>query len=292
MSQDVVISKCSNTGDITGGYHTGGLVGRIVGYAVIKDSYSNANILSHINMNGGTYSGGIVGITGEEGIITNCYAAGTITNTSQAASTHVSGGILGLPVGSNDNPGQEISNCVALQDFIAYRTADAVRTSFRVQGHGSRNVTRTNNYAATELVMKDVETVVPVTGATVALDGKDGADVTLATAKTQAFYESLGWDFTNTWQINEGNAYPTLKGGLPTGFKVPQLDKNRLQVSAFNGVLTVKGLVPGEKLNVYTPLGQVVSGKTVTSTETTVSLPASGIYLVSSGNRTVKVINK
>jgi hypothetical protein len=246
--------------------------------------------MTNTNMNGGTYSGGIVGIMGTEGEITNCYAAGTITNTRENTSSHISGGILGLP--SGDCPALKISNCVALQDFIAYRVeAGGERTSFRIQGHGTRVATRTNNYAATELVMKNIETPVSVTGANVALNGKDGADVPLATAKTSAFYEGLGWDFTNTWEIVEGASFPTLKRNS-TGIKYPVQEVNTLNASAFKDVLTVKGLVPGEKLNVYTTLGQLISGKTATSPETTLSLPASGIYLVSSGNRTVKVINK
>jgi hypothetical protein len=294
MDVDVVISKCSNTGDVIGGYHTGGLVGRIVGYAIIQDCYVNANIKANPSMNGGSYCGGIAGIAGTEGKITNCYAAGTITNNNTVAtntSSHISGGILGLP--SADSPLLEVYNCVALQDFISYKktASETGRTSFRIQGHDVRNVTRTNNYASAGLIMKDVETAVPVTGVTVAADGKDGADVALATAKTKAFYEGLNWDFTNTWEIVEGTSFPTLKS-VPTGVKYPKTDVNSLKASAFNGVLTVKGLVPGEKLNVYTALGQAVSGKTATSPEATISLPASGIYLVSSGNQTVKVINK
>jgi hypothetical protein len=200
---------------------------------------------------------------------------------------------MGLP--NNDSPGVEISKCVALQDFIAYRVdgtgTSSARATFRIQGHATRTTTKSNNYAAAELVMKDVETVVPVTGETVALDGKDGADVALATAKTQAFYTGLGWDFTNTWTIAEGASFPTLKSGA-TSVKYPKQEVNTLKASASNGVLTVKGLVPGEKINVYTALGQVISSKTATSRETTLNLPTPGIYLVSSANRTIKVIGK
>jgi hypothetical protein len=288
---DVVISQCSNTGNVRGGYFTGGIVGRVVGYVLIENCYFDA-VITNGPVNGSVFAGGIVGV-GNEAEIHNCYAAGAINNVPPLNTTRVGfcGGIIN-PSATGDPV--VISNSVALQSAINFKTATRpARPAYRIKGHDARLLTRmTNNYGNSAMIFKDsTEVEFTATGATIALDGADGADVTLATAKTQAFYAGLGWNFTTVWQIEEGVGYPTLKTTTNSGIKTPVI-ANKLKASAAEGVLTVTGLTQGEKVNVYTALGQLVTSQVATGSRTTISLPTSGIYVVSSGAQAIKTVNQ
>jgi hypothetical protein len=298
---DIVISSCYNTGNVTGGMHKGGIVGITNGYVVVRDCYFAGEINStHYNdvdevwkyMNGASYVGGIVGLIRTEGIIENCYATGSINNVklegSTVTSTYYSGGITGRAEATSG----VIKNSVALQTAIINSTASA--TAWRVRGGNATSDTQvhapvTNCYAITDMDFKNDG--VTVTKSSTDANSADGADVTPAAAKTAAFYTGLGWDFTNVWTIEEGASYPTLRTN-PVGNRSPESVNSALNAFAYNGVLTVKGLVEGEKVSVYTVLGQLVSSKVATASEVTVSLPAQGIYVVAAGNRSVKVVNK
>jgi hypothetical protein len=120
-------------------------------------------------------------------------------------------------------------------------------------------------------------------------NSSEGANKTLAELQAAATYTGLGWDFTNTWTIEEGVSFPTLKYGTTTGIQSPKT-VNTLQASASNGVLTVKGLVAGEPVRVYTVQGTTIARQVATRSESTINLPATGVYIVTAGNKAVKVV--
>jgi hypothetical protein len=226
-SASVTISSSYNKGNVRGGFHQGGIVGRAfgIGTIAINDCYSTGNQSKNDGTDGGvaydgnpnrinaaTHIGGIVGILDSpKGSITNCYASGTISNFGGTNTTgsHYSGGIASRVTNGN------LSSCVALQTSIASTPAEgstSVPPTHRVRGFNtapSLTNTLTNNYANAEMTI----TLAGVTAeiAEVGTDLNDGADVTLTDAKTQAFYTGLGWNFDNTWTIKAGTAYPTLK---------------------------------------------------------------------------------
>jgi hypothetical protein len=298
LSQDVIISSCYNTGNVAGGMHTGGIVGIADGYVFIRNCYFNGEINRNYiidgtlyGMNASSYNGGITGLIKNYVKIENCYAAGAIINELPAGSSITSSMYSGGITSRADAASGQIKNSVALQTTIS--SSNAGTTSWRVRG-GTSNQTNapvTNCYAVSNMEFKVNGAV--VTKSSTDASSPDGANVTLAAAKTAKFYTDLGWDFTNIWTIEEGVSFPTLRPkGSTTGIQSPGLVNNTLKVSASNGILTVKGLVAGESIRVYTVLGQIVSSRIANNTEESISLPVSGIYLVSAGNQTVKVVNK
>jgi hypothetical protein len=229
-SRTVEIASCYNVGNMRGGHSVGGLVGYVTGYAEIHDSYFNGeidrNLFDGTGMNGQDFHGGLVGQFNSNGNITNCYAAGIINNERPAESTvtsaHFSGGITGrVNVG-----GGFISGSVALQSAIS--TNVATTNTHRIKGGGGdatatppTTCSLTNNYANSDMVFKDNGVIVNKTGSAT---NNEGANVTPATAKTQAFYAGLGWNFTDIWTIEEGVSYPTLKATGATGINAPKVD--------------------------------------------------------------------
>ncbi|MDR0863487.1 MAG: DUF6383 domain-containing protein [Candidatus Symbiothrix sp.] len=313
LAQDVILSLSYNTGDVAGGMHAAGLVGRIVGYAEIKNCYFNGTVNrnyftlndeinsttgevtnpagSEVGMNGGVFRGGLVGYfnSGENpGFIENCYAAGVVNNNSrlfvqQQTSVMYAGGIT-----ARKDASTEIRNSVALQTVVS-----GIRpgiSTFRVSGYTATtgSTLLTNNYAISTLALTDSANVV-VTPTVATVTGQNGADVTPAAAKTKAFYEGLGWNFTDIWTIAEGASFPTLKS-VATGIQSPKSGAKTLKASVSNGALTVTGLTAGESVRIYTVVGQTVANVTATGTRTTINLPTSGIYIVSAGNQAVKVV--
>jgi len=67
------------------------------------------------------------------------------------------------------------------------------------------------------------------------------------------------------------------------------LHLNPLKAWVRNGLLHVSGLTAGETLNIFNVTGSLVYQSIVTSDETDISLNVHGVYLVQSGNHTIKV---
>jgi hypothetical protein len=74
-----------------------------------------------------------------------------------------------------------------------------------------------------------------------------------------------------------------------TGLNTPQASS--LKVASINGALVVSGLTPGEQVSIYIAQGVLVSRKAAVSDRQETRLP-SGIYIVVSGDRKVKTLNK
>lgn len=117
----------------------------------------------------------------------------------------------------------------------------------------------------------------------------------LADFQTQAFYESLGWDFTNVWKMDAATSlYPIFKAKSGTGVSTVNADKDRnLNVYSSQGALILQAKNPAE-VWIYNVAGTLIQRLDVQTTEN-VQL-ARGIYVVKSVSgrnvEAVKVINK
>lgn len=185
--------------------HVAAIVGNLKDGSVIRNCYSNARVHSREHQ-----AGGLSGVIGN-GIINNSYYAGVVSNSNNRA--------VGIG-GYQDNGSQiaeriRIENSVSLAPYLLSGNwaADALRVFHDVEG--SRQCTLINNYGLSTawrgtlnfstgaLVSTDVDRI--------GTDQLQGADVTPADAITRAFYETtLGWDFTDVWQMAVGG-YPVLK---------------------------------------------------------------------------------
>jgi len=79
---------------------------------------------------------------------------------------------------------------------------------------------------------------------------------------------------------------------VPTGINNILQEKTSVAAWVQNGTLHVSGLIAGKSWSVYDVSGKLVSQSIANSETADIPLFESGVYLVSSGNNTVKVINK
>jgi len=64
-----------------------------------------------------------------------------------------------------------------------------------------------------------------------------------------------------------------------------------LQAYVQNGVLHINGLSEGAEWRVYNVMGTLIYSSVANAPETTMPLPARGVYIVTDGKTTVKVVN-
>jgi len=132
------------------------------------------------------------------GTMQNCYTTVTITANGRGM---IPSGVVGL---MNTTPDITLKNCVALNPGIYGNSGFGKARVTSSLGIGQCIVS--NNYARSDMLI-DGNTITSSNA-----NGKDGADVAAGTYKTQAFWQStLGWDFTNVWQLNANNL-PILRG--------------------------------------------------------------------------------
>ena len=183
------ISLCDVAGSVTTTNLTDCRAGGIAGYTTSNIT----NCHSSAYTKGGQYAGGIAGYS--FGKIKYCYSDGDLY------ATNFGGGIVGYLDGSNAS----VDNCFAINNRID--VSDEHGTAMRVIG-GFKNGAATpqaNNYALKTMVVSvnDVTQIIYD-------DVLEGIGVTDATLKQQATYTAQGWDFTETWGIEESVGYPYL----------------------------------------------------------------------------------
>ena len=200
--------------------YAGGLVGEITG-GEIDQCYTDGSLTATGDE---SYVGGLVGKNSAN--ITNCYSTAVVTSSYNAAglvaynygvvdkcmasgnlySNNYAAGVIGY----NDGAAAVISNSVAWNNII-----DVKYESQQEQqggGYGQRIIggikngapaPEMNNYALStmQVSLNDVPQKVYD-------DIINGTAKTDAELKQKATYQTLGWDFDNVWNIDEGTSYP------------------------------------------------------------------------------------
>ncbi len=177
-------------------------IGGIAGYnnkCYVECCYFNGKIY------GDSEVGGIVG-TGYN--IENCYVTGYVKGNSYV------GGICG----SSSSTNYCYVNCERINgdSRVAGISNSTVNRSVAINGEISANsnlkrVTTSNNgsnnlaWVQTSMVLAGEKLPIPQD------DAQNGTNTGLSTLKLQATYEGLGWDFTDTWAIQETESLPYLK---------------------------------------------------------------------------------
>ena len=128
------MTKCFNSGSITGIYASGGIVGSIsAANASVTDCYNTGSILCNAptppykdsNAKG---VGGIVGDPGSTSnkgnVVMNCYNAGTITNADAATTDITVGGVIGSS-SANNYKGEATKNLISAENCY-YLAADGL----------------------------------------------------------------------------------------------------------------------------------------------------------------------
>ena len=187
------MDQCVTTGTLTATgteSYVGGLVGK--NYATITNCYSTANVTSSYN------AAGIVAYN--YSLVDKCLYTGNLYSNNYAA------GIIGY----NDGENAVVQNCVATSNKI-----DVTYESQQVQqggGYGQRIIGGIkNNAPAPEFnnyALKTMQVSLNDVPQKVYDDIMNGVAKTNAELKQQATYQTLGWDFTDIWNIDEDSSYP------------------------------------------------------------------------------------
>jgi len=169
-------------------------------------------------------------------------------------------------------------------------------TNLQTSVNATCTVTGSNNPPVTFLV-----TVVSAgTGATGNGDYVAGALVTISAGTPPSGKQFKNWTstpavtFADASSANTSFAMPAQAVTVTATFENATgindlLPDNPLKVYVRNGLLHITGLTAGETLSIYTATGALVHHSVVTSCEADINLSVSGVYVVRSGNNTVKV---
>ena len=197
------IDQCFTIGTLTATgteSYVAGLVGN--NSATITNCYSNATITSPY------CAAGIVAYN--YGVVDKCYSTGNLFSSNYAA------GIIGY----NDGADAVVKNCVAMNNKI-----DVTYESQQQQqggGYGQRIIGGIKNGApAPELnnyALKTMQVSVNNVAQKVYDDIMNGVGKNASDLLQASTYQELGWNFTDTWSINENENYPLLKNN--TGIAV------------------------------------------------------------------------
>ena len=225
-SGNITISNCYATGNISGAYNVGGLVGNNYKGSTISNCYATCNVRG-----GNDYVGGLVG--SNDGTISNCYATGNVRGY-----TYV-GGLVGYSFGG------AIRNCVTANDSVLSNTNDINR----IVGYDIGSILIQNNYALNTMVVQNSNGNISITPD---LNTKAGMDIPMSDLQSLSFYATASnwhnnqaWDL-DTWKICDGQDLPFLRWqGIDCYYDITA-------TAGVNGTINPSGTVTVEEGNSQT----------------------------------------
>jgi hypothetical protein len=172
---------------------------------VIEDCWSDGEVRGYNN------AGGIVGQNQANTILRRSYSRAAVSITKGDNNSAAQWGIGGI-AGSHNSAWQTAPWGDAMTGNVALNRSITAPKTYRGDGEihriagrrASETFVMSNNYALADLVpIADDDSYMEDKGA----NRTDGEDIH---NPTQAFYESLGWDFANVWKMGT-DGYPQLK---------------------------------------------------------------------------------
>lgn len=231
--------RCLFNGDIEGNSYVGGISGRItntIRSASSPVSINSCSVIADI-ISENNYIGGIVGQTepnwaspyASEINCTNCYFCGFVKGNNylggivgdffrgMISNSYVSanldgnqyvGGICGYLKGYSSSALTQIKS-----NFVIATKLNATSSNIGKVYGGSGSYCTIGNIGTTEENKSWNKTVVMKAGVTQEIeDGEqNGTGVSETTLKLKATYVGAGWDFTDTWAIQETECFPYFK---------------------------------------------------------------------------------
>ena len=258
-NSNITISNCYSYNHINGNSYIGGVSGYNYTYGSgTHSSITISNCYSHNHINGNSNIGGVSGDnsnydSGNNGNITtsDCFTNGRIKGNESI------GGIVGY---IEKNKGSlDISKCYSNNSIIEGKnyvggifgnsTANNIQTSGNVSLNevisSDNNLYRIGNkggfdnnlaWVLTQMLLNSAKQPIPDDS------GANGTSTGLSTLKLQATYEGLGWDFADTWQIEETESFPYFKNQTAPPYFQQALKKGDTNLSgqcAEAGTVTV-----------------------------------------------------
>lgn len=229
------ITKCGFVGDVSGNSYLGGICGEYTGKATMNGCFaighvtargnyaggvigcSNGNVSGYYNyyynqiqdtyfsgsVTGKEYVGGLIGYKGGVDVeVKYCYA-----NTSVIGTKFV-GGLYGKIEGINSYHRLSLLSNVAIVTSVKATEGNVGR----IYGEMGDNVTigemgtANENKALNRAILIEAGVAKDITD-----NDQNGAGVSPTTLKLKATYVAMGWDFNDTWAIQETECYPHMQ---------------------------------------------------------------------------------
>jgi len=236
------VENSYSTGNVTGSdANSGGLIGYNY-FSSVENSYSTGNVIGTDNV------GGFIGCN-YKGSAKSSYSTGNVTGSG----SHV-GGLVGL----NENEAT-VENCYALGSIsgdwdvggiVGYNGNSTVQYSY-FAGNISGNYELGNivggNYAGT--VTASVFNADSSSLKAVGFDDNTGGSITdtiratTAQMQQQTTYTAIGWDFSETWLIDEGNSFPEFQWSVPQPPSISRISSSNIKTTTatLNGEVNPNG---------------------------------------------------
>jgi hypothetical protein len=216
---DGSFSNCYSTGDVSGYHAVGGVAGYNSSYGSISNCFSTCFVNGIVN------TGGLVGTN--SGSVSKCYSNNSISGYDYT------GGLAGKNVGG------KISNCYSMGSVSGDWFVGGL-VAYNARGYYSGNVyncysigdvngfefvgglaaynssfisnclwdTDTQTHGVTESIVVNEGTVSNVEG------------LSTTQMQTRSTFTEAGWDFVDTWLINDGATYPVLRQEIRSDLNV------------------------------------------------------------------------
>jgi hypothetical protein len=242
------VENCFSYSLINGHTDIGGICGASecsgYGNAVFKNCYAYCNINS---INDNSSSGGIIGLVSNANVeVSDCYSNGRINGTC-------SGGIIGMV----DKYYSESLYCYVRKCYSNCHAIEGCTVGGVIGGLGKYSSIYIENSVATNgLISGEIEACrisqtpssycyyennLALNSSSILIGGEkqpipddsenNGTNTGLSTLKLQATYEGLGWDFADTWQIEETESFPYFKTQTPPPYIAQALKKGDTNIS-------------------------------------------------------------
>ena len=185
------IEKCFAIGKISAtGDNIGGLVGYDKGYSdyeSLSDCYFSGTVFGNNNV------GGLVG-TKYFGVVSRSYAVGAVAGAKNV------GGLLGYNDYATIKSSVAINTRVTATEGNVGRIVGLNSGTIAATGSTEENKSYNRTIVISQGVAKEIED-----------DLLNGTGVSATTLKLKATYVAMGWDFNDTWEIQETECYPYMK---------------------------------------------------------------------------------
>ncbi len=202
------ISNIHSTGNVTGGRYTGGIVGLNNSSSIEQSSFKGV-------VTGGTYAAGIAGYHNNQAQISNCYSEGVVNGSNWA------GGIAGFMAASSIDDSYSTSNIISgnrVGGLVGGNQFSSTIIDSYSSGVvlGNPDIGGLVGYNRTSIINDSFwneETSGLNLG--IGLDDNTQSVTGLTSAEMRQQASFSNWDFISTWDIQEGMSFPFLKNNQP-----------------------------------------------------------------------------
>ena len=221
---DMNMNSCGYVGNISANSNAGGLIGRYSASAYGHQTITNCFVIGEI-MAISDYVGGLIGYCEDlytNSSISHCYFSGIVSGNNnvgglvgykrygQVSCCYSAGSVFGSSnvgglIGHND-----VYSTIKTSVAIHSRISASVENVNRIVGKNGGTIAAVGS---TDENKSYNRTIVMLKGAVQEIEDSqmNGTGVSATTLKLKATYVAMGWDFTDTWAIQETECYPYMK---------------------------------------------------------------------------------